>query len=248
MPELPDVTVYIEVFEKRLVGDELVRIRFGNPFLLRTVSPTPEELVGKQVAGLRRIGKRIVIELGDHLFIVIHLMIAGRFKWLAAGAKIAGKVGLAAFDFKRGTLLLTEQGSKRRASLHLVRGENALRELNPPAAWRSSRSRSNSSAKRSAGSATDDDESVRRGDVAPLRRDPLDPHRVDRSAARRGRRKVPGKSHRVPSRDGRAWQVQRALPRLRHEGPADRLRREQWRTGALACPDRRGACPPLSSE
>ena len=101
MPELPDVTVYIEALQKRLVDDELVRIRFGNPFLLRTVSPAPEELVGKQVAGIRRIGKRIVIELADHLFIVIHLMIAGRFKWLAAGAKIPGKVGLAAFDFKR---------------------------------------------------------------------------------------------------------------------------------------------------
>jgi formamidopyrimidine-DNA glycosylase len=131
MPELPDVTVYIEALEKRLVGDELVRIRIGNPFLLRTVSPAPEDLVGRQVAGLRRIGKRIVIELGDHLFIVIHLMIAGRFKWLAPGAKIPGKAGLAAFDFKRGTLLLTEQGSKRRASLHLVRGANALHQLDP---------------------------------------------------------------------------------------------------------------------
>ncbi len=131
MPELPDVTVYIEALERRIVGDELVRIRLGSPFFLRTVTPSPDELAGKRVAGLRRIGKRIVIELADELFIVIHLMIAGRFKWLAAGAKIPGKVGLGAFDFTRGTLLLTEAGSKRRASLHLVRGEENLRQFDP---------------------------------------------------------------------------------------------------------------------
>ncbi|HEY3057120.1 MAG TPA: DNA-formamidopyrimidine glycosylase family protein [Thermoanaerobaculia bacterium] len=131
MPELPDVTVYLEALEKRILGDELIRIRLASPFLLRTVIPTPDELAGKLVVALRRIGKRIVIELEGELFIVIHLMIAGRLKWLGPGAKIPGKAGLAAFDFTRGTLLLTEQGSKRRASLHLVRGEENLRPFDP---------------------------------------------------------------------------------------------------------------------
>jgi formamidopyrimidine-DNA glycosylase len=131
MPELPDVTVYIEALERRILGDELVRIRLASPFLLRTVTPAPDELAGKHVVALRRIGKRIVIELEGELFIVIHLMIAGRFKWLPAGAKVPGKLGLAAFDFTRGTLLLTEAGSKRRASLHLVRGEENLEQFDP---------------------------------------------------------------------------------------------------------------------
>ncbi len=132
MPELPDVTVYVEALEKRILGDELVRIRLASPFLLRTVSPSPDELAGKRVVAIRRIGKRIVIELEGELFIVIHLMIAGRLKWLERGAKIpGGKAGLAAFEFTRGTLAMTEAGSKRRASLHLVRGEDALREFDP---------------------------------------------------------------------------------------------------------------------
>ncbi len=132
MPELPDVTLYLEALSQRIVGDELVRIRLASPFLLRTVTPSPADLTGKHVAGLGRIGKRIVIELEDEIFIVIHLMIAGRFKWLAPGAKIpGGKAGLAAFDFTRGTLVLTEQGAKRRASLHLVRGEKELAAFDP---------------------------------------------------------------------------------------------------------------------
>jgi formamidopyrimidine-DNA glycosylase len=131
MPELPDVTVYIEALERRILGDELVRIRLASPFLLRTVTPAPDELAGKHVAALRRIGKRIVIELEGGLFIVIHLMIAGRFKWLPPGAKVPKKLGLAAFDFTQGTLLLTEAGSKRRASLHLVHGEENLRQFDP---------------------------------------------------------------------------------------------------------------------
>ncbi len=132
MPELPDVTVYVEALEKRIVGDELVRIRLASPFVLRTVSPAPQELADKHVTAIHRIGKRIVIALESDLFIVIHLMIAGRLKWLERDAKIpGGKAGLAAFDFTRGTLAMTEAGSKRRASLHLVRGESALREFDP---------------------------------------------------------------------------------------------------------------------
>jgi formamidopyrimidine-DNA glycosylase len=127
MPELPDVEVYLEALERRIVGHALTGIRIANPFVLRTVDPRPSELAGARVAGVRRMGKRIVIELDAERFIVVHLMIAGRFRWLAAGAKVPGKIGLAAFDLEHGTLALTEQGSKRRASIHLLRGTDALR-------------------------------------------------------------------------------------------------------------------------
>jgi formamidopyrimidine-DNA glycosylase len=131
MPELPDVTVYVEALQKRLVGQTLTKMRLANPFVLRTVDPSPSEVAGRAVVDVRRLGKRIVIALEGELFIVIHLMIAGRFKWLPPNAKIPGKVGLAAFDFPAGTLLLTEAGSKRRAAIHLVRGAAALREHDP---------------------------------------------------------------------------------------------------------------------
>ena len=106
-------------------------MRLASPFVLRTVEPAPTELAGMTVTGVRRIGKRIVIELAGDTFVVIHLMIAGRFRWLPAGAKIPGKLGLAAFDFDEGTLVLTEAGSKRRASIHIVRGEAALSAMDP---------------------------------------------------------------------------------------------------------------------
>jgi formamidopyrimidine-DNA glycosylase len=128
MPELPDVTVYVEALQERIIGQPLQRLRLANPFVLRTVEPPTSALAGRRVLDVRRLGKRIVIGLEDDLFIVIHLMIAGRFRWLAPEAKIPGKLGLAAFDFPNGTLLLTEAGSKRRASIHLARGEASLRE------------------------------------------------------------------------------------------------------------------------
>ena len=128
MPELPDVTVYLEALQSRLPGRKLNKLRLASPFVLRTVDPSPRDLEGKEVIGLRRLGKRIVLAFEDDLFLVIHLMIAGRFKWLDPGAKLPGKIGLAAFDFDNGTLVLTEAGSKRRASMHIVRGEDALRE------------------------------------------------------------------------------------------------------------------------
>src|SRR5436305_11913790 len=131
MPELPDVTVYVEALEKRLVGQTLTKMRLASPFVLRTVDPSPSELAGRAVRDIRRLGKRVVIGLEGELFIVIHLMIAGRFKWLPPNAKIPGKVGLAGFDFPHGTLLLTEAGSKRRAAIHLVRGAKALKEHDP---------------------------------------------------------------------------------------------------------------------
>src|ERR1700759_1799312 len=131
MPELPDVTVYLEALDARITGHTLTRIRLGNPFVLRTVEPSAQEVAGRRVVGLHRLGKRIVIELEGEFFIVIHLMIAGRFKWLATGAKIPGKLGLAAFDFDDGTLLLTEAGSKRRASIHFVQGRDGLAQHQP---------------------------------------------------------------------------------------------------------------------
>ena len=127
MPELPDVELYLDALRKRIVGRTLAGIRIANPFVLRTVDPRPAEVAGRRVVGLRRVGKRIAMELEGGVFIVIHLMIAGRFRWLAAGAKVPGKIGLAAFDFEDGTLVLTEAGSKRRASIHLLRGEEAVR-------------------------------------------------------------------------------------------------------------------------
>jgi len=128
VPELPDVTIYLEALQSRLLGQILRKVRLGSPFVLRTVDPSPRELEGKTVAALHRLGKRIAFEFEDDLYLVIHLMIAGRFRWLPAGAKVPAKLGLAAFDFDPGTLLLTEAGSKRRASIHIVRGEAALRE------------------------------------------------------------------------------------------------------------------------
>jgi formamidopyrimidine-DNA glycosylase len=129
MPELPDITVYIEALAARVVGQTLEKTRIAKPFLLRSVDPPISAANGKRVIGLRRMGKRIVLELEDDLFLVIHLMIAGRLRWVPAGGKVPGKVGLAAFDFPTGTLILTEAGSKRRASLWLVRGEQSLEQF-----------------------------------------------------------------------------------------------------------------------
>src|SRR5258708_903114 len=131
MPELPDVTIYLEALERRIKGHLLAKIRIANPFVLRTVEPGIADVAGGTVIGLRRVGKRIVIVLERDHFIVIHLMIAGRFKWLPPGAKIPKKLGLAAFDFDDGTLLLTEAGSKRRASIHIVRGDAAVKAMDP---------------------------------------------------------------------------------------------------------------------
>ena len=131
MPELPDVAVYIEALEKRIAGETLLGIRLASPFVLRTVEPRPAEMSARRVAALHRVGKRIAIELEGERFVVIHLMVAGRFRWLAKGAKVPGKIGLAAFDFTSGTLALTEAGSKRRASIHLLAGAEALRAMDP---------------------------------------------------------------------------------------------------------------------
>ena len=129
MPELPDVVVYIEALRERVLGRRLGRIRLRSPFLLRTVLPPLRDAEGRAVVEVRRLGKRIALGLEDGLYLVIHLMIAGRLRWKPAGAAIPGRIGLAAFDFDSGTLLLTEAGSKKRAALHLVSGDEALAGL-----------------------------------------------------------------------------------------------------------------------
>lgn len=127
MPELPDITVYVEALRARLLGKELEGIRLASPFVLRSVEPRIAELLGHRITGVSRIGKRIVLELEPDLFAVFHLMIAGRFQWKdEAGAKIPGKVGLLAIDVPGASLILTEASSKKRASLHLARGREAL--------------------------------------------------------------------------------------------------------------------------
>jgi formamidopyrimidine-DNA glycosylase len=131
MPELPDVTVYIEALLERILNQPIQKIRIGSPFVLRSFDPPINAAEGKKVRGFRRLGKRIVFELEGEFYLVVHLMIAGRFHWKPKGAKIARKYGQAAFDFPNGTLLLTEAGTKKRASIHLVRGETALREHDP---------------------------------------------------------------------------------------------------------------------
>lgn len=131
MPELPDVVVYIEALEKRILGQLLERVRVASPFLLRTAEPPLSNAEGRTVVQLRRLGKRICIGLENNLWLVLHLMIAGRLHWRARGVKVSPPRGLAAFDFPRGTLLWTEAGSQKRASLHVVEGEAGLRALDP---------------------------------------------------------------------------------------------------------------------
>ena len=131
VPELPDIVVYIEALEKRILGQTLEHVRLASPFLLRSVDPPVSRVEGKTVRELRRIGKRIAIGLDDELWLVLHLMIAGRLHWRPRGAKVSRPRGLAAFDFPNGSLVLTEAGSKRRASLHVVSGEAGLGALDP---------------------------------------------------------------------------------------------------------------------
>ena len=131
MPEIPDLTIYVETIGARTIGEPLEHVRVASPFLVRSVDPPIKAAEGKRVRELRRVGKRIVFALEEDLFLVVHLMVAGRFRWKEPGAKIPGKLGLAAFDFPKGTLILTEASSKKRASLHLVRGEAALKAMDP---------------------------------------------------------------------------------------------------------------------
>jgi formamidopyrimidine-DNA glycosylase len=131
MPELPDINAYLHALDERIVGKTLERVRIGSPFVLRTAQPPVSEAEGQVVRELRRIGKRVAIGLGNEIWLVMHLMIAGRLHWRAAGVNLKGRNSLAAFDFADGSLVLTEAGTKRRASLHVVRGEAALTAMDP---------------------------------------------------------------------------------------------------------------------
>ena len=131
MPELPDILLYLHALTPRVVGHRLEHVRLASPFLLRSISPPLSELEGKTVVALHRLGKRIVFELDGELFLVLHLMIAGRLRWKEPGTKIPGKVGLLALDFDNGTLILTEAGTKRQASLFLVSGRAGLQDHDP---------------------------------------------------------------------------------------------------------------------
>jgi formamidopyrimidine-DNA glycosylase len=131
VPEFPDIELYLHALRPRIVGQRLEAVRLASPFLVRSIDPPLDRVIGTQVLGLRRMGKRIVWEMERDLFLVFHLMIAGRFQWKDRGSKVTGKIGLAAFDFPVGTLLLTEAGSKRQASLHIVCGEAAVDAHDP---------------------------------------------------------------------------------------------------------------------
>jgi formamidopyrimidine-DNA glycosylase len=131
MPELPDISAYLSALQERIIGQPLQRVRLGSPFLLRTAEPPLAEAQGHRVTALRRIGKRVAIGLDNDLWLVLHLMIAGRLHWRPEGAKLAGRNNLAAFDFPNGSLVLTEAGTKRRASLHVIKGEAGLRHTDP---------------------------------------------------------------------------------------------------------------------
>ena len=131
MPELPDIVTYISALEPRIVGQTLQRVRFTSPFLLRTVQPPISSVENRVVCELRRVGKRIAMGMEGDLWLVLHLMIAGRLHWRPPEAKLGGRQNLAAFDFPNGSLVLTEAGAKRRASLHLLQGEESLRSIDP---------------------------------------------------------------------------------------------------------------------
>jgi formamidopyrimidine-DNA glycosylase len=131
MPELPDISAYLSALQNRIIGQPLQRVRLASPFLLRTASPPIAEVEGHQVTALRRIGKRLSLGFDNDLWLVLHLMIAGRLHWRANGVALKGRNNLAAFDFPDGSLVLTEAGTKRRASLHVVQGEAGLRSIDP---------------------------------------------------------------------------------------------------------------------
>src|SRR5687768_9393431 len=131
MPELPDILLYLHALEPRIVGHRVIRMRLASPFLLRSTAPPLSAVEGREIVALHRLGKRIVFEFDGELFLVFHLMIAGRFRWKPAGTKIPGKVGLLAIDFEHGTLVMTEAGTKKQAALHVVSGRDALAQHDP---------------------------------------------------------------------------------------------------------------------
>ena len=267
MPELPDIEAYLQALRPRILGHELVRTRRGGPFILRTVEPPIGSVDGRTVTGLRRIGKRIAIGVSGDLWLVLHLMIAGRLHWRVPDAKLAGRNALLALDFAHGSLVLTEAGSKRRASLHLVAGEAGLAlhdrgGVEPLAVdletFVSILRRENHTLKRALtdprlfagiGNAYSD-EILHAAGLSPTaltaKVDNLEAERLFRATVATlsdwtevlTREAEAAFRDRVPARDGRAWPLWPALPGMRHGGAADSLCGQR---GQLlpALPDRR---------
>ncbi len=260
MPELPDITVYIDHLETRLVGQTLEHVRLLNPFVLRSVTPPIAAAEGTKVTGLRRLGKRIVIELESELFLVLHLMIAGRLRWVGKDAKLPGRITLAAFEFPSGTLIFTEAGTKRRASMHLVEGEAALAAMDPGGLevleagleeFAARLKRENHTLKRALcdprlfsgiGNAYSDEGcavlcALRSRDYSALPGDARDARRMDRAAQAARRRRISGEGHRLSRGHGGARPLRQALPRVRCAGAENRLCRERDQL-LRALPDR----------
>jgi formamidopyrimidine-DNA glycosylase len=245
MPELPDIAAYITALEARILGQPVERVRLASVFLLRTVDPPLASAEGCTVTALRRIGKRIAIGVEGDTWLVLHLMIAGRLHWKPTGAKLAGRNALLALDFPTGSLTLTEAGSKRRASLHVLRGESALESIDPGGveifsadlpAFRTSLTAENRTLKRAltdprlisgVGNAYSD-EILHAAQLSPItlthKLKPEEWDRLDRPPPRRSQQVLPGTCHRLPSRLRRSWPLQPALPTLRRESPAHPLR------------------------
>jgi formamidopyrimidine-DNA glycosylase len=253
VPELPDVTVYVERLRALAVGRVLEGIRIASPFVLRTVTPSPQELIGAKVETVARLGKRIVIGVEGARFVVIHLMIAGRLRWKEPRAKLPGKLALAGFDFAHGTLVFTEASGKKRASLHVVAGRDALAEFDrggldvlaattPQFADRLRSERH--TIKRALTDPTlfdgignaYSDEILHAAKLSPFRvttamtdDEIARLHRVcrDQLLLWVGRRRLSRQGHRVSPRDGSSRQVRQAVPGVRHEGAAHRVRRQR---------------------
>src|SRR5919206_327794 len=185
MPELPDVTVYVEALEARVLGKRLARVKLLNPFILRTAVPPIGEAEGKRVVAVRRVGKRIVLELEGPLYLVLHLMIAGRLRWLEAKEKAPGRITLALLEFDNGTLAFTEAGTKRRASLHLL---SSLEGLDPGGIEIFASDLAD----------RDDLQAQRRGGDPAFRSDPEHARALDRAVAQGGGRRLSGEGQRVP--------------------------------------------------
>src|SRR5579885_3099209 len=213
MPELPDVLVYVEALAERILGRRLERVRLASPFLLRSTEPPLASAHGQTVRELRRLGKRIAMGLENGHWLVLHLMIAGRLHWRAPGARLAGRQSLAAFDFAEGSLVLTEAGSQKRASLHVAAGEEGLRALDPGGLemLEAAFSRRPHPAPRF------------RGNPAALRSHARDSPRVGGKAAGRSARRFPGKGDGLPRRHGGPRALWAALPPLRRQGAAHPL-------------------------
>ena len=257
MPELPDIVVYLEALERRVLGQTLTGVRIASPSVLRTFDPPYDAAAGQRVEGLRRVGKRLVFEFPDELFMVIHLMIAGRLRWSAPGASIPRKVGLAAMDFEEGTLVLTEQGTRKRAGLWVLKGEDALAAedrggIEPLEMtleeMTEALQRENRTVKRALtdprlfsgiGNAYSDEilwtrlshhphpVDDRRGARATPQGDPRLAERLDGEAAGRSGGGMARESDGVPSRHGGPRQVRRAVPPMRVPCAADRVRRQR---------------------